>query len=574
MNEEELMRDLQAADAAGDTKLANHIAGLIKAQRKAPGTPREAIKDARRQARAGVVAAASGPSPEYDPTSDNPRENAVAAVQKAGSDRLLGIQQTVAGLGGPGDPAALAQEAAQRKVRDKPLQSTVGGAVGKVADVAMGALPQLGVAKAVGMLPKLAGYAAAVPGYGAVEALTQPTDTERSVGSRALGGAAQMVGGDIAGRGLARAVRPAQNINPGALADTKTLEGGGFNNLLLENRVDSPFVQWMTGALSRTPFSGVPKARQANLERFTEVQSAPTGTQIKQVTPPNVTAMKKDLTDASDAFRAGREVPMGGVEGDLLQAADKIRKYSEATSNLTGVKKLEAAAEGVAGPAFNPQVAAILQAPGPKLSANEAFNRRSAASKLAHAEGTRAGGDPILAAQYRQMRDLYDDAIKATHQDKGVAFDAWKKKWGAYEDFTDAAAKPGGTTRAGELSPQVYAAGLDKERRLMPKTGEDEVAMAAERAVPTNRGQTGFGTGIGMGLTYGLPVTGAFTGSMIDNPAPAAAGVGLAALLNFGLGSKMGGKWATGQYDSKLARDLTDPQKLKALINALNAGSF
>src|SRR6185436_16559523 len=57
---------------------------------------------------------AQGPSPEYSPLSPNPLENAAAGLGKTLSDKSLGIQQTVANLGGPGDSAALAQEAKDR----------------------------------------------------------------------------------------------------------------------------------------------------------------------------------------------------------------------------------------------------------------------------------------------------------------------------------------------------------------------------------------------------------------------------------------------------------------------------
>jgi hypothetical protein len=163
---------------------------------------------------------------------------------------------------------------------------------------------------------------------------------------------------------------------------------------------------------------------------------------------------------------------MGQAVREMETAADNVRQYADATSQRGKVGKIDTAAETLA-PTL-PGGARIV----PNQSADTIMDLRRAAGELAYAEK-----DPVLAAQYRKLRDSYDDALKSTHADQGAEFDAWRKKWGAMEDVKKAHEKG---TEGGRLTPEHLAASMEEGfSPTGPDAGFRRLVEAAKENMPT-----------------------------------------------------------------------------------------
>lgn len=498
-SEEEMLRDLDAADAAGDTQLATHIAGLIKAQRSAAPSEAKALDTFRAGERAtlpdapqttGEKALSAAKWVAQQPV------NLVGGLKRSMGDTALGLRQFAANTMGTEDPEQLRQQAmmAESEARNLPAGNTAGKVVGDIASLMIPG----GAAAKVGMLPRAAAFAEKAAPYvgklipslfgsaagGAASTILAPETGDYNLGERALTGAEWGAGGNVAGRIAGRAMAPFRK--PGSAAaqeNAAILNEGGLPNAIPATQTDSPMLQAATNALEQVPVLGrlVTKAREGNLDWLTRRATAETGKEVSQLTPKVRQEMVDQLNAMGNRFRTQERIPLDEVSTKASAAADRVRDYAEATSQMGKLKKLENAATATSPAQLKaPYSRATSGMPTPTISktptADEVMDLRRAAGEMAFKES-----DPVLAQQYRALRDSYDEALRNKFgPDKGAEFDKWRQQWGALEDVKKAAEKgmQGGRLRAEALAstvPDTFA----------PKTANQKLFTAAAENMPS-----------------------------------------------------------------------------------------
>jgi len=155
----------------------------------------------------GIATVEASPAPQtYSPVSGNSfLQNALIGSGKFFTDTGLGARQLLASTGIYGDPAALEQEAAEKRRLDMAIASTGGGKVGQIGTGVLTALP---IAAIPGVNTYL-GAAALGGGYGALTPTVQGESRAINTGVGAGLGIAGKGLGDILGNWLtARATTP------------------------------------------------------------------------------------------------------------------------------------------------------------------------------------------------------------------------------------------------------------------------------------------------------------------------------------------------------------------------------
>lgn len=222
------------------------MAGPWEAYQEAKSGPWDAYRTP--EASDAAPAKKTAPAPAYDPTegmSFGDRLNAGAG--KAMVDTYRGLKQLL----GVGDQDALQKEVDESKKLDAPLMRTGGGVTGNiVGNMATWALPGIGVARAAGAVPAIAGalqaFSAARPvlsgiaagaGTGAAQGALEPTATGDSrLGNMAIGAGIGAAGGAIPGL-LARVVKPSSSddvarlVNEGVRLTPGQATGGALKRI-------------------------------------------------------------------------------------------------------------------------------------------------------------------------------------------------------------------------------------------------------------------------------------------------------------------------------------------------------
>jgi hypothetical protein len=467
--EDEMLRDLQQADASGDTELANRIAARIKAQRSTI-YPDETARTMRPQEPKGgltwdnYVNAVKGIAGDIG--------NLGAGVRKSATDAALGVRQLAASAG-LGDKDALAAEAAAKEQADAPLMKTIAGNLGKGAgDIGMAFVPGSVAAKAT-MLPQAtnriiqflantAGQAGVGAGIGTLTPGAQ-YDPVKQAEQGAEFGVGGKVLGDV-GSFLARPFgRFIDKASPTVKENLDTLRVAGMPSELAVDQTAEPFVRNATDAVELIPGikSAVTNSRNQNLEWLTRKATQGTGAETSFITPSWKESQANRLIEEARLFRQGPDVPLPNMSNDLQDALDSIIKSAQFSGRSAGPNALTNAIR-VSSPSPSGQQPAIMdtiarasgQGTGnaPSLTADEALTLRSIASDLAHglSDSPKAA---IERGAYKTLQNTLDDAIKATHPDGGVLFDQWRKQWGNQQDVL-AAAKD---TVGGRLIPKRIA---------------------------------------------------------------------------------------------------------------------
>jgi hypothetical protein len=504
---------------------------------------------------------------EYDPTAGmSTAEKALAGIGSGFANKGLGIQQFVNAISGGliGDKDKLNAEVAEKKRLDRPLTggglTSVGGAseaVGELLpDLLMGGPFAMGRTAAAKMLPSAAakwhrylGAAGAAAGEGALQNATTAAenyDLKREAGQGAVFG----MGGEAVGRAVGRAASPFRSLGPSETAAQhyRVLEGAGIPAPIAQNMTDSPNVARFTHALAQLPVfnRNINSSHNANLEWFTQRKTAPTGSRMKELTPDNTEAVEQRLGNTAKAFRAGPDVPLTNVPTDLANlhagGSDSVMAMGGNQNRLNSL-----------------MTNALAQ---PTYTANAIMDARQKLSN--QQQGHRMAGRYFEADQARALKEIYEDALKATHPDGGAAFDLWKKQHGAWADVANAASEGGGKT-ARVLEPTEFAAkNLDERRRLAARPGSaDAFTNAAANRIPKlpnteNRAWITamlMGTPLiagGGGWLFGDKDLGLNAAATTAIPA---GGLFLASQL---LGTKGGGKYLLGKYrgQGEKARDL------------------
>jgi hypothetical protein len=388
-------------------------------------------------------------------------------------DRGSGVRMFINSLGS--DPEGLKRaenDYGARQQQDSAVLATPGGKVGKlVADVA----PEIGAGMGVGRATASAGRGMQMLAnmlFGAGDAQTNASQNY-SVMDNAKVGAAAGLGGDLLGRIVGRG---AQFFRPKADATTQE----AFSTLMnppggappmpaprLTNMTDpDSLVRHATNAIEQTRLpilsSSVTNARNQNLDWFTKLRTAPTGTEVPQLTQDAQRAMYDKLNTTGDLFRNGPDVPMVTLPPHLRQAADDVLTYAQATGQRGLPDSLLRASD------------ALTPAPGSPpmtLTAAQVMDLRRAAGQAAY-----SATDPVVAATRRGVRDAYDGALKSTlPPPAAAAFDQWLKQWGAMEDVKAALAKG---SEGGRLLPQNF------DTKFAPTDPLDRITEAARTAIP------------------------------------------------------------------------------------------
>lgn len=569
MTEDEMLKDLATADAAGDKQLADTIAARIRSARTgaAPAAP---TVDPRSPAASSSLTAAPPEAPPK-PISSIPGQlwdmtrNPLSTFRDIGQggvdaaqNMVLGARQAAAGIAGIGDAEALKKEAAAREAELK-TRSPVAKTAKVVTDIGTSLLPSKWAGDTLAMIPQLPKYLEAVKAVlpstvsGATMDLLDPSK-DYDAGKKASWGGAIGAGLDTVARVPGAVYRKwfTGGASDVAKEAADVLAKGGMPKPIAATQTDAPMVQQLSDVASKLPFGGgIREARDANLDWGNKLVTkqagmGPSGQGVTQMTEAAKDANQNRLNDAINMFRQGPDVPLPHVAPDLQAALDKVESYVKATAQESKTKPVQAAIEGA-----TPTPSTLIMPPGvpppPRppvtITANEAVDRRRAASQLANAEFTKVGGDTNLAQQYRNIRDSYDNAIKDTlpfgpqlptndlsiipHTAEG--FDMWRKQASAHKDAVAAADK--GLER-GRLIPQNV-------QDVISKSGGVQDIAPTVKAAATNitRPTTGVNRALMTSVLLGTPLgTGAIGGlASGDLGVGGAVGLGTAAALIKGL---------------------------------------
>jgi hypothetical protein len=498
----------------------------------------------RRQASADKLRAEIG-------TGGNGVMDVVAGVGKAMTDVGLGARQLAASVG-LGDSEALAAEAAEKEKQDALLMSTPGGKIGKYGtDIAssflpMGALTKVANARllpnAVGLTGRLAKATAPAAAVGAAQGVLTPNEQYSPV-SAAAEGAAWGAGGDLVGRGLGRVISPFRaSASQGTQKWVDELsESGMLPKPTAVNMTDNEMVKQASDAMAKIPFFGADlnAAQAANRGAVTKYATGRAGLPMEDTH--ELYKIKDALNAEAQLFRKGPRISTGHMPADILPI-----HADAAASVATGM--------GSSGPMRRTGMALRDVTQTPTYSPNQLMDLRQKASDLAY------GATGVERDQYKRLQKVYEDALRKAHgADK---FDAWKSKWGAYEDIRRTVEK-GGTDAAERLMPGPFQKDVANTATGAPGTHEGLVRAASAR-IPSPPGQEnralltwlllGAGAGGGSSLLSGQTdpgdvLTKALTGAAIVG----AAGKGSGKLL----GSPGGGRFIMGNApgQSQASRD-------------------
>ena len=551
--------DIDGPDGATDEQVrARVLAAHPNAAKPSAGRQASAKMDAALRAEGGA--------------SGNFLTDAAAGAGKAITDMGLGARQLAAQFG-LGDKDALNAEAAAKEKTDAALMDTSGGMVGKYGtDFASAFLPMGLAAKAVkgaGMIPGMARAA----GVGATQGVLTP-DEDYSALEQGGTGAAFGVGGDVAGRAAGRLLKPMQGAMPAYLSEHLG-NIGTLPKKLATDLTDSRLVKALTNALSMTPAGGgVTAARRANSEAVTEAITSAAGLPVKQATPSKMRAIEDNLKQGYERFDRLPDVTLTDIPAELRPVLDTLLKEARIAGATKAPSTLRSTIEGSfetipgkpAGGVMLPDGTMSIPAVPPStkpvtISAKELLDLRSRASTNAFKTD-----DSLTRTANLAIKDALEDQMFNTLPEaERVAFRKLNDQWSTWERIKKAGVQgEHDTIRAGD-----YANQLSKNRQVAPRTPLDKLVVSAERTMPTpplsenrslmTRVLTGGGLATGAGMLAGLPGLAAAAGSL-----------GLAHTL---LGTPAGGRYLTGQAQSKVGKALQSDKTLEMLRQLGLAGA-
>ena len=614
-----------------DQSLKDRVA---RARAAGGGTPaavneRDALRSFR-QSETAPLAAPKPPAtlapivgPDGKPMSLDPTEGMSTlgkfgvGIQAGVEDKLLGLRQFANSISGGriGDEAQLKEQAAEKAKFDAPLTSGafsaggMGQTVGTLLpDLLIGG-PAGGLAKAAAakvatkFLPAIAQAAT----MGAASEVTNPHSNYR-LGTEAAKGAVGGLAGDAVARGLAFALRPMRGaVNAKVQEAVDVLKAKYGDTMIAENLTDNKFVKMLSNALAQLgpAGAGVNKARDANLGTYTESVTGATGYPTRVFTEEAKRAAQDRLGGQAAGFRAGPDVPIGDIAPMLQSKLDEIlavnaltgkgaqgeRALRSAIGEATPTMQIQGAQqprilstlETAAGEQPGPNIMRTLEQAGaegpiggktyggvtpnisqpplvpniPTITANQAVTARGSASNSAYE--ARLAGKSTEKDAFRALRSQLEDALTATHPDEGAAFRKWKGEHGALQDAFKA-----GTTPEGTILPENFLKTLEKGP-ARTDLARETVAASERMASPSlaeNRS-------LAVRLLTGAALTG---GTVLGGVPGAAAGAGTLGLAHLLLGTPAGGRYLTGQTNSKLAQALQS-QELKDRLLQVGAAA-
>jgi hypothetical protein len=528
-SEQEMLADLDAADAAGDTQLAQHIAGLIKQKRAGGG---------------GASPVAAGPPPPTPPgmlsarptAATNARELDPSANMPVGHNLVegfgsflprtgLAIRRGAASLG-YGDKADTDAEAAEQEKINKPLFDTTGGATGKM-------LPEFALSMAGGVGPTAAKQFLGNVGTGAVMNALDPEGKDYDLlGRLGVGGG---IGGlaDLAGRTISRAVKPFRKFSPGSVENTKILSDAGLPKPLASTEAGGGFAVPMSQALEQIPGISAPmkKALDENAEWFTRKMSKDAGMEVSHITD----STRRAISDRLDTVATGLRQLARPVDEKLIKDSIEFAKLTMAP-NLAAVSK-----KGVVKQ-FDNAIEALT--PGAHLSPEDLLKRRSIATDSMY-----TADSAVEKAAFKSIRDAYDEAYVHANPHLKDLYETWRSQYGSFKDLIKAADK--GLGRGDTILPANMRAVSDFGEGVA-KTQRERLIQAAAQQMPTPPG--GWNRAGYIAMLLGAPLgTGAITKTLGgDWDATTGIGGATAASLVHGLSRK-----PVSQSTANLIRALT-----------------
>jgi hypothetical protein len=545
----------------------------------------------------------------------------VSGVGSGMGGKWLGAKQFAANTLGIGDKAALNAEAAEKERLDKPLTDTgmgsFGETVGKlVPDLLLGGGAGAVARKAATtflpkVLPKLLPAVAEGAAAGAESGLTE-ADKNYDAAKQGGLGAAFGVAGDVLARGAGRVLSPRWESGKEAikekLANLKDVP------LLAESVTNSKTLRALTNALEQIPVvgEGVKKTRGDAYGKITEDITGAAGYRTPELTDKAAIEMADRLAKQADTFRAGPDVPLTNMSGNLQTKLAELPNAGLSGGRPTAATKLERAIEASSSPGSpTPTVPGIFGTldevaatqPGPRLAntieqagADLHQGRGVVAPKVApeappnvptitaaqamsmRSQATKAASDRNATQEARQaardIRDELDNALEATMPEgQRAAYGGWKKEYGAEQKIINA-----GKTKEGYVPAEDFVKTLSKRAQLAPRTDLEKRVTSAAHIIPNpslaeNRSLM---TRILMGSS--IPGAGALLGGVggagSDNiPGGAATGVaGSLALAHLLLGTKGGGRYLTGKASSKAGKALQSELLRDLLLRTGRAG--
>jgi len=414
--------------------------------------------------------------------------SAVANFAEGGRNALtdfpLAVQQAAAEFG-LGDKKKLGEEAAAKKAAEAPVSSTSAGQVGNlVGNVAPMMVGGAGLVKgAIPMIPKalkvaakaepwlneaihgtgwigniVRGAASGAPS-GAVSEVLSPAEnynlTDKAEHGATWGGA----GGAVLGPLIKAIVNPTEMIvNPVKALAAKAVKAGMPDfPVLAKNVATHPLVKMLTDTVEQSPFGGgVKKAMEKQDTEVTKQATKMAGMETSNVA--ELTPIKDRLVRNIKDFKSGPSVPTKGIDQQIMTIVAEVEpKIVMAGSPYSSVRQGVGMAQAAS---YKPTV-----------NAETAISVRQRLSDKMW--DTRA--DPEKSAIYRMARDAWDDAIKGTHPDKGVAFDKWREEWRNFERLKEARVASGPATE--QVSPLDMIRTMSPDAQTSPKTAWEKLLV-------------------------------------------------------------------------------------------------
>ena len=457
----------------------------------------------------------------------------VGGVRRALEGKVLGARQFAAGVTGE-DEEQLRQRAMQLEAENKNASATskvgefvgsvapemmVGGPVGRMVSGAVKAAPA-----AIRGLTSLVGSGAA----GAADAMLNPETGEYNIADKAKSGAEWGVGGNLVGRAAGRIYAPFRGKGGGdAQQNAALMNANGLPNQYPATQTDSKMIQAATNALEQIdPTGTMSKLRNQNYEWGTRLFTKPTGTEVSVLSQSARDAMDNNLRAQARKFDAVPGTVVAPTPAaDLEEANRAVRRFASEPGTAIPMK---------GGPPLH------------EVTMEDLLHLRSAATKLSDAKAGGAMPSPELAKDFRNIREMYDQAIldrlparppppapgaPSPPHPSGLPtkedYTEWLDKWGAFQVVKQAREKG---TSGGRLLPQnieavmgdTFASG-DPAKRLAsamaenmptPPSGWNRAAITAALlgATPAaggvasdlTRGDPGVGTAAGLGVSAAL----------------------------------------------------------------------
>lgn len=573
---------------------ASEYAAWIVANKEKQGTPEFAKVQAAYEAARQPSESSPAPTKEF---LDKERTRSVGPA----TDGMSGVQKTLAGVVGGLQGAAQAgnqlmsripnpflskdDQAANQARTDayaenqRALRSDLTDTTeGKIGDMVGRMIPQsVPLAKAVQvakLIPKIPMAAKALAGTslgGALSGLLDNEGANYNPEKQAEIGAVAGPVGSVVGSAAGAVLKPPIKAASEAVKEqVKTLQqqifrdkaqgviGGEGPKLIAENLTENPNIRQLTNALAQIPVAnaGVVGARERNGEWITRHATQDAGTQVPSMTSSNAKALHDNVNPDAPGGMATGYVPVTGIrrlinqlmqpDQDALGILGLGRPNQQANQAMYGINQIT-----------TPNASGMYT---PVMKARTLMDVRANLDDEAH-NLSKSGQNAI------------QDAIDATmERHRGPDYPDWLHEYGRSKDIRAAQSmsqqgNAAGVTKSGHLQPEFMASRLGEAVQANPQTPYEKLMVAGGQRMSTP--SLAENRSLGTRILMGAPFAGGIAGGVAGGPA---AGAGVTAgslyLAHLLLGTEAGGRYLTGNAQSKLGKLLQDPKTIEMLRRA------